>query len=366
MAAAPTHPGATPSPEQRRPKQEQQPAEDEVRELAPEVLRIQLPIDMPGLGHVNTYVLADDQGVTVVDPGVPGQASWQVLVSRLGQAGLRVGDVHTVVVTHSHPDHFGGAGRLAAEAEAVLVTQQDFRTWWSRSRPDPCDSPDDGEGTAIEGEIPGNPWEGRTPWGGESLSSGWRRRMAEGDMADWRPPEPDRGVADGEMLALAGREWACLHTPGHTLDHLCLHDPEGGILLSGDHVLPTITPHISGIGAGPDPLAAFLASLDRVAALEGVTLVLPAHGQPFTDLAGRVEAIKGHHAERLDRLRRVGATLGAASVADFSHELFRPARWGPMAESETYAHLEHLRLAGLAEAHEEGGLLCYELEPLGP
>ncbi len=56
-----------------------------------------------------------------------------------------------------------------------------------------------------------------------------------------------------------------VHTPGHTEDHICLHDPEEAIFLAGDHVLPTITPHISGISSSPDPLASFFYSLDRVA-----------------------------------------------------------------------------------------------------
>jgi glyoxylase-like metal-dependent hydrolase (beta-lactamase superfamily II) len=164
-------------------------------------------------------------------------------------------------------------------------------------------------------------------------------------------------------LTLAGREWVSLHTPGHTLDHLCLFDATEGILLSGDHVLPTITPHISGVGTGADPLTAFFASLDRVATLDGVTQVLPAHGHPFNDLAGRVKDIKVHHEHRLDRLREVSAALGAASVVEYSHHLFRPARWGAMAESETYAHLEHLRLSGAAERHAENGQLLYRVAP---
>ncbi|MGH9068365.1 MAG: MBL fold metallo-hydrolase, partial [Acidimicrobiales bacterium] len=180
-----------------------------------------------------------------------------------------------------------------------------------------------------------------------------------GRPEDWLPPTPDRGVAHGDTIVLGGRTWTCLHTPGHTLDHLCLHDPRSGIVLSGDHVLPTITPHISGIGSGRDPLAAFLASLDRMAALPGVELVLPAHGQPFADLPGRVAEIRAHHEGRLDRLRDVVAATGEATVAEASHELFRPDHWGPMAESETYAHLEHLRLAGLVERGRRGGLAVY-------
>ena len=52
-------------------KQEQLPPEDDAVEVAPGVLRIQLPIFLPGLGHVNCYVLEDATGVTLVDPGLP-------------------------------------------------------------------------------------------------------------------------------------------------------------------------------------------------------------------------------------------------------------------------------------------------------
>ena len=66
-------------------RQEAEPATDEVTEVAPNVLRSQLPISMPGLGHVNMYILIDDKGAAVVDPGVPGEESWDIdhLVSGL-------------------------------------------------------------------------------------------------------------------------------------------------------------------------------------------------------------------------------------------------------------------------------------------
>jgi glyoxylase-like metal-dependent hydrolase (beta-lactamase superfamily II) len=176
-----------------------------------------------------------------------------------------------------------------------------------------------------------------------------------------RTPAPTRRVDDAEVIRLAGREWVSLHTPGHTDDHLCLYDPVEGIVLSGDHVLPTITPHISGLVAGADPLTAFFDSLDKVAALHGVGLVLPAHGHPFHDLAGRAGEIKDHHAERLDVLRKAAGDLGSASVEELSHHLFKPRSWGPMAESETYAHLEHLRAIGQAESRDEAGTLHYQL-----
>ena len=113
----------------RPPKQEQEPASEEITEVAPGVLRMQLPIWMPGLGHVNMYGLVDDRGLTVVDPGLPGPKSWKSLKGRLKSAGYGVKDIHTVVVTHSHPDHFGGAGRIKKEAGAELITHKAFTTW---------------------------------------------------------------------------------------------------------------------------------------------------------------------------------------------------------------------------------------------
>jgi erythromycin esterase-like protein len=92
-----------------------------------------------------------------------------------------------------------------------------------------------------------------------------------------------------------------------------------------------------------------------------VSVVLPAHGHPFTDLDGRVDAIRDHHVQRLEVLAEASARLGPATVAELSHELFAERSWGAMAESETFAHLEHLRLDGRARRTEEAGILIYDL-----
>jgi hypothetical protein len=64
--------------------------------------------------------------------------------------------------------------------------------------------------------------------------------------------------------------------------------------------------------------------------------------------------------ERLERVKAIGRELGLASVADYSKHLFKPRSWGSMADSETYAHLEHLRLLGDAETRREAdGTLLY-------
>jgi glyoxylase-like metal-dependent hydrolase (beta-lactamase superfamily II) len=335
-------------------KQEQQPATDEITEVAPGVLRAQLPIDLPGLGHVNCYVLEDERGVAVVDPGLPGQASLRALRARLRAIGVPLRRVHTVVVTHSHPDHYGGAGWLRRESGADIVTHRRFRMMW-----DPTEPPDVDVEVAAEWTERARsrmPWQ-PPPWGGEGYPVPVRRRVLMTFARRFprlaRLPTPSVRLDDAATIRLARRDWVALHTPGHTDDHLCLFDPTEGVMVSGDHVLPTITPHIGGYVRDDDPLARFFDSLDKVAAYgPEVSVALPAHGEPFTDLAGRAHAIRRHHEDRLATLRGAVAGIGRpARVGELSQHLFSARAQGPMADSETFAHLEHLRRAGEAERH---------------
>jgi glyoxylase-like metal-dependent hydrolase (beta-lactamase superfamily II) len=349
-------------------RQEREPASSEVTELSPNVLRTQLPIHIPGLAHVNMYVILDKEGAAVVDPGLPGPGNWKWVEDRLAKAGLKSKHVHTVFVTHSHPDHFGGASRFAKQSGARIIGHRAFS--FGVSPPAPEVSVEDlapeelelrrqevAEERAWVEELQASLARGRTPWGTKRPRPGLWRQL------QWRlmhllqgisfAPRISQPVEHGDVLELAGREWFVTHTPGHTADHVCLHDPEHGLFISGDHVLPTITPHIGGISSSRDPLASFFYSLDRVAEIKGVQQVLPAHGHPFRDLAARCEAIKRHHFERLERVKSISRELGPSTVQAFSQRLFQPRSWGDMAESETYAHLEHLRLAGQAERHTD-------------
>ncbi len=368
-------------------RQEQEPARTEITEQPGGVLRIELPIHLPGLGHVNCYAIPDDRGAAIVDPGLPGPGTWKLLQSRLAQADLRPSDVHTVIVTHSHPDHFGGAARFARETGAQIVAHRRFSFGPFMQEPEvsvddlaahhrhahgaPVDDAEDVLSESLQAAIDDAHAilerarsAGRTPWGGARPMPPFLTRMRF-RFARWLGrsfiPVISRPVEHGDVLTLGGREWFVTHTPGHTGDHICLHDPESGVLLSGDHVLPTITPHIGGISSSPDPLASFFYSLDRVAEIRGITQVLPAHGHPFEDLAARTRAIKRHHAERLARVREISSEFGVPeTVQAFSRRLFRQRSWGPMAESETYAHLEHLRIAGDADRREDrDGTLRY-------
>lgn len=340
-------------------KSEQLQATDEITEVAPGIFRTQLPANITGLGHVNMYVMEDDRGVAVVDPGMPTKESWLAVNARLGQMGIPLRRVHSVIVTHSHPDHYGGAERIRGESGAEIITHRLFRTFF-----DPTEPPDlSVEEAATFMRSPFDP----PPWGGEPMKMEFGRKMrfkvARRFPGLLRVPTPTVRITETDRVSFARREWVPVHTPGHTADHLCLYDAETGTLLSGDHVLPTITPHISGLTAHGDPLTLFFDSLDKIGAFASdVKVSLPAHGTPFTNTGERVQQIKDHHAERLQKIRNISAEYDRpATVNEFAQHLFSPRAQGSMADSEAYAHLEHLRILGEFEQRDSNGVFEYVL-----
>src|SRR5207244_6166972 len=135
---------------------------------------------------------------------------------------------------------------------------------------------------------------------------------------------------------------------------LCFHDRDRKLLLSGDHVLPTIGANIS---AHPqqsiNPLGEFLVSLSRVRGLE-VEEVLPAHQFRFEGLAQRTLELARHHAERLEEF----AGLVRANPGATGWDLTTLATWSRPWEDirhfmrraalgETLAHLHLLEERGL-------------------
>jgi glyoxylase-like metal-dependent hydrolase (beta-lactamase superfamily II) len=355
----------------RVPRQEQEDASTEVTEVARGILRLQLPTNFTGLGHVNTYAIEDSRGFTLVDPGLPSDESWDALKDRLRTAGIPLARIHTTYITHSHPDHFGGAHRLVESSNADVLTSTMFRKWTDlldldETPLEPLDPADATEGAALLDAIPNSDeaeMEARSPEF-RAFRQRVRDAVADGRIEEvsWmKAPRPTIVVDDAETVRLGDRDWVAVFTPGHTHDHLCMWSPDDGVMLTGDHVLPTITPHISGF-LGGDPLANYLANLDKVASFEGVTTVLPAHGHPFTDLIARCQAIKDHHASRLQMLVDASNETGWAPVPKWSEVLFSERSRGPMADSETYAHLEHLRLAGSAERRSSADGLEYRVE----
>ena len=139
-----------------------------------------------------------------------------------------------------------------------------------------------------------------------------------------------------------------VETPGHAPSHVCLHQPERRLLISGDHLLGRVSPYFD-VGWSDDPVEEFLSSLARIETLD-VRLALAGHGRPFTDVLGHIAANRNLIEDNLARLSALLAEE-PLSAFDLAPRLFGDAfgaATGAWLFTETMAFLTHLERRGEA------------------
>lgn len=268
-----------------------------------------------------------------MDSGIHTEPAEKTLRDALTEAGIAMKDLQRAFITHLHPDHLGMAGMLEAQGVEVLMHRPEIasaRYLWSKD----YHALGLVDAFFLKHGMPADV--------DQQMREAW---IAMGTRVDDFKLVP---IDDGAEADLGGRAMRVHWTPGHTDHHAVLVEEAEGVLFSGDHVLPRIT---SNVGLYPytrdDPLGDFLSALSRIRELP-VKRVLPAHGEPFDDLKGRVDEILAHHDARLDA---VLAALGsrerdAYSVARDLFPVLRSAHEERFALAETLAHLRHLERDG--------------------
>jgi glyoxylase-like metal-dependent hydrolase (beta-lactamase superfamily II) len=328
-------------------------------EVTPGVFQIKVPIPNNPLGFMNAYLIKSDAGSLLVDTGWNTDEAFDTLDRELREAGSGWQDLRTIVITHAHPDHYGLVGRLVKLTDAELVIHAIERAYIAPryQHYDPL-LEEMSEWLRING-VP------------EAVCSSLSRASMEvlGMVA---VASPNRIVHGGECLRLSDREYEVMWTPGHSAGHICLYEKQRQLFFSGDHVLPRITPNVSmhsqSIG---NPLADYLSSLRQIATLP-VSLVLPAHGDVFTDLRKRIEEIERHHVARQQEIL-ASLSSGPRTAFQVSESIrwstgglpFRdlPAIQMRMAVTETLAHLELLSGKGeLSKNYQDGYVLYARLD----
>jgi glyoxylase-like metal-dependent hydrolase (beta-lactamase superfamily II) len=299
-------------------------------EVLPGLWRIRLPFHLE-LNHVNVYLIRLESGWMMVDTGFGNNESWEALQDGLEHTGVTWSEIRELFITHTHPDHWGLAPRILTESGAKLSMH--------------------------------------------SIEAANLRRLAEAvrkpsvldkRLRSWGTPEdqilrittafldipqrfdaivPDRVFQGGEPIATkALGDVETVFTPGHSPGHLCLYSERERLLISGDHVLPKITPHIAWASES-DALANYRNSLDTVAKLDA-GLVISGHGEPFEDLAERAAEIKRHHDARCHKIR-VALEDGARTPHEIVTVLW-PKALSPFnyrfAIYEVMAHLKFMEL----------------------
>jgi glyoxylase-like metal-dependent hydrolase (beta-lactamase superfamily II) len=303
------------------------------------------------LRAINLWLLRDGDGWTMIDCGFPLpevreqiEAAWSRVLGGL--------PITRLFVTHHHPDHVGNCRWICERWGVVPIMTVGERE----------------KALMLMG----------SQWAQESAHriGFWRRHgLSEAAAANvnehlsrhrqhFRPvPDGWSPIEDGATVRIGGVDWQVIVAQGHTQAQALLHSSQRNLLISGDQVLPKITPNVSVFGDRPDsePLGLFLASNRRLAQACGDVMVLPSHNRPFIGLHARIREIEAHHHERLAKIeaRLSNSSLTAGMLLP---ELFGDGLNGheiAFAIGEVIAHLHYLVAGGRATTIERDGTVLF-------
>jgi ribonuclease/clavin/mitogillin len=250
--------------------------------LSASVWRLELPSrTLPPFTTTNTYLIVEGGVAAIVDPGFE-EESLPALARALAEAGARL--VKAVLLTHTHGDHRAALSLVLSEFGAPAVYVHPL------------------EHARLEGHAA-------------------------------------VALVDDRSMTVGGALVKSLHTPGHSPGHLCFHLPEEGVLLAGDLAAGSGS---VWVGVPEGDVGDYLASLDRIAALQGLLCLGPGHGAVVDEPYRRLAELRQH---RLERERQVLAALEQPRSlselrGDVYGELAERLR-GP-AEASLLAHLRKL------------------------
>jgi glyoxylase-like metal-dependent hydrolase (beta-lactamase superfamily II) len=236
-----------------------------------------VPLPLPKVVSMNSYVITDPGRNLIVDPGLAHALCFeamQVAINKLG-IDLRRTDFF---MTHHHQDHFGLVSQFITDGSIIYI---------NRLEADLVERIASGSALidlAHLLETMGFPEKGPVEFMPELAGEVYRARQF------W----PFRYVEEGDVIEYGGYHFTCVVTPGHTMAHTCLYEPDRKILLAGD----TISPVLQFYANRENPLADSLTSLDRLCQMH-IDLVLPGHYSTFKNCRKRINKLKAHYEEKL-------------------------------------------------------------------
>jgi glyoxylase-like metal-dependent hydrolase (beta-lactamase superfamily II) len=321
------------------------------------VFRIPIPIPFHQAGGpVNAYVIEEERGFLLFDPGLGLDNAQAALAEGLARTGHRFQDINRIVLSHGHIDHFGSAAwamEQAGKTIPVLINSADA-------------------GKILESGVE---WPELLAINSWYLSILGMPSQVQEAMVSILKKNPGLGRRLAEVSPLLpGDRFQCkhvtlevLHMPGHTPGLSCLYDREHRILFSGDHLLERVSPNpLIELGSAGEPvsykaLVTYFKSLERVRVL-AIDLVLPGHADPFGGHQRVIDSLHSFYQRRqaklLDILKNSPLTpfeiMNKLFSSDSGFELF-------LMLSETLGNLEILEEKGAVERVADGELIRFHI-----
>lgn len=328
------------------------PEPGEWQQVAPGILWLRMPLPF-ALDHINLYLIEDASlgGYVLIDTGIGTNKTkvlWEALLAKLNKPIVKV------IVTHMHPDHIGMAGFLV-EKFRVPMYMSHAEYFVARA--------------LTAGARGASDWQDdeylvRCGMSEDYVAKAKGNRKSSKGIGEVIMPIPVQfeRLQAGDTIDIGEHTWLVVIGKGHSPEHVCLYSEKLNVLVSGDHVLPKISPNIGVYSTQPnaDSLKEYLTTLPQFLDLPANALVLPSHKQPFYGLHHRVNQLISHHHVHLDNLRefcKTPRTIEACLPVLFKRELNQHNMF--FAVAEAFSHLNYLYFAGdcSREINEQGQYL---------
>ncbi|MDD5722111.1 MAG: MBL fold metallo-hydrolase [Syntrophales bacterium] len=303
------------------------------------------------LRPVNVVVLVHEGGVALFDTGLNLGHTFARLEDSLKMVGRSACNIDHIFITHHHADHCGLAGRIKEISGAVIHMSEVVRQVMHNNH-DHGQVADTTKKFYVEQGIAEDKVEAYLVF-----LRYFRKATA--------PFQIDECLDFNREYRIGDTAVEVFPTPGHARDHVCYFFRREGMLFSGDHILPesALNLHPDLFCPGFRPAQAMLDSLARIEVLPA-TMILPAHGEPFSNLKGIVAEVRKHHGEKknliLESIKEGPKTASQVSRDIFGTEL--PGFDVFLTLNETYAHLVELRHEGIVRELVQSRRIVYRIE----
>ncbi|ACN13711.1 putative Zn-dependent hydrolase [Desulforapulum autotrophicum HRM2] len=318
-----------------------------IKKLANNIFCIKIPLPETPLKSLNSVVFKGKDRNLVIDTGLNHDSCFAAMTSGLTELGIDLNRTD-FFITHFHADHFGLLHRLITP---------DSRIYFNRPEAELMESWEGWEPMLEAAKVNGFP--------AEQLRAALENHPGFKHGSMWKPAM--QVIHDDYEIRVGDYTLRAIETPGHTLGHICLYEPENKIFIAGDHVLGDITPNIQCWEEDENLLKDYLCSLDKVYNLP-VDLVVPGHRTLFTDLKKRIDELKIHHQRRLEEVETIlskGSFDAYGTASQMTWEI-RAASWEdfPIAQKwfatgEAISHLHLLEQENRIQKHFSADRIVY-------
>ncbi|MHA1914836.1 MAG: MBL fold metallo-hydrolase [Promethearchaeota archaeon] len=311
---------------------------------------------------VSLYLFPIKNNMVLIDAGYSTKYWQNAFFKALNDLQINLEEIDYCIISHEHPDHVGLVKVLKRANPDVKICIHKTAHELAKLRKELTENTDLEKRIKERSEL-------LIRFGIEKEEvDRMMQRFGTGGMRfEYIEPDlllnNDDRIVDGELQII--------HSPGHSVGHICVYYPKKGILFSGDHILSKITPHLGTLvipGAEEfnkknnfeNILEHYLRSLDRIDELNS-RIILPGHEQIIYDPHERITAIKNHHQNRLYEISKIikNNPIPPLQIAlhHFGEDLDQMNRI--LAISETLVHLDYLEFQNIVYKTEKDGILLY-------